>query len=388
MVMIFHLFIEVRPLGAYAVFCFYIISGYLMTLIMHDNYGYTWVGRYSFAANRFLRLYPQYWAAVLFSISLIAGLGPDIAARIHESMFIPSSIEAILYNISMVFPAWSPSNINPRLVPQSWALTVEIFFYVLICLGISKTVARVKVWVFLSVAYVVVSYIAGWWWGSRYFPLAAASLPFAIGSAIYFASKNDCCVRQFSRLQISSKTLFILMLSNCLIWMAVSMLEIGNLADIGFYLNIAICAFLTYSLAIGKEIISINRKMDKIIGDYSYPIYLLHYQSGLLVSYLIFGESFHGFSRKGFISLLGAIIFVLFCSFLFIRGIDERVQHIRLKIKTNKALQQRFVPRDREDSRNSGSMLSGSLASPIPPAGGQPKERGDETHQTESRSDL
>ena len=34
MVMVYHLFIEIRPLGTYAVFGFYIISGYLMNHFM------------------------------------------------------------------------------------------------------------------------------------------------------------------------------------------------------------------------------------------------------------------------------------------------------------------------------------------------------------------
>jgi hypothetical protein len=33
-------------------------------------------------------------------------------------------------------------------------------------------------------------------------------------------------------------------------------------------------------------------------------------------------------------------------------------------------------------------VLSGRLASPKPPSGGEPKERGNETHETESLSDL
>jgi hypothetical protein len=37
---------------------------------------------------------------------------------------------------------------------------------------------------------------------------------------------------------------------------------------------------------------------------------------------------------------------------------------------------------------NSDSVLSGSLASPTPPYGGEPKERGNETNETESRSHL
>jgi hypothetical protein len=33
-------------------------------------------------------------------------------------------------------------------------------------------------------------------------------------------------------------------------------------------------------------------------------------------------------------------------------------------------------------------VLSGSLASPTPSSGGEPKERGDEENETESRSDV
>ena len=42
----------------------------------------------------------------------------------------------------------------------------------------------------------------------------------------------------------------------------------------------------------------------------------------------------------------------------------------------------------RESSGNSDSVLSGSLASPKPPRGGDTKERGNETHETQSRSNL
>lgn len=50
-------------IGGYAVFGFYILSGYLMTLIMHKNYGYTRDGVARYAINRFLRIYPIYWVS-------------------------------------------------------------------------------------------------------------------------------------------------------------------------------------------------------------------------------------------------------------------------------------------------------------------------------------
>ena len=50
-------------LGAYAVFTFFVISGYLMTYILNENYGYSLRGRMKYLLNRILRIYPVYWGA-------------------------------------------------------------------------------------------------------------------------------------------------------------------------------------------------------------------------------------------------------------------------------------------------------------------------------------
>ena len=227
----------------------------------------------------------------------------------------------------------------PRLVPPTWALAVEIFFYAMICLGISRTFNRVKIWLFLSIGYVIGSYVAGWSFQERYFPLGAASLPFSIGAAIYFLSKIRPVNELYSKLGVSSLHLFVLMLANCLVWM-----NIDSLVEVGFYLNVLIFSFLVYSIATGNEILNLDKKVDKWMGDFSYPIYLLHWQSGLLVSYVIFGESFHEVSFRSLSSLTGSIVFVFILSFVFICTIDKPIERIRANIKANKALQEAHIP--------------------------------------------
>ncbi|MDH6355821.1 peptidoglycan/LPS O-acetylase OafA/YrhL [Dysgonomonas sp. PH5-45] len=61
--------------GAVAVQAFYIISGFYMAMILTEKY----VGKGSyklFISNRFLRLYPIYWAillvVILYSVSLVS----------------------------------------------------------------------------------------------------------------------------------------------------------------------------------------------------------------------------------------------------------------------------------------------------------------------------
>ena len=338
MVMVYHLFVQLLPMGTYAVFGFYIISGYLMTLIMHESYGYTWFGRYSFAVNRFLRLYPQYWAAAILSVLLILNVGPEAVAHYRGSMVLPASYKGYISNLLMIFPSWYPNSVKPRLVPPTWALTVEIVFYVLICLGISKSFIRVKIWFLLSIGYVVVTFIAGLPSNNRYFPAAAASLPFSIGSGVFFMSKDSRIYDLYLKLKVSSAALFILMIAHCLVWVVLSKRRIGGLVEIGFYMNIVICTVLVYSVVSGGKIGKINQSIDKFIGDFSYPIYLLHWQSGLLASLAIFGEGLHGFSIRGFISLAVSIPIVCMLSFASMLVIDKPIQRIRAKIKTNKRL--------------------------------------------------
>src|SRR5690348_586439 len=50
--------------GWQAVFAFYALSGYLMTRVLHQRYGFGPVGTASFLANRVLRLWPAYLVVV------------------------------------------------------------------------------------------------------------------------------------------------------------------------------------------------------------------------------------------------------------------------------------------------------------------------------------
>lgn len=336
MVMAFHLFVSIPQLGNYPVFGFYLISGYLMTFVMHESYGYTWTGRLSFAINRALRLYPQYGFAALFSVALIIMIGPETTRKYNGFLFLPSALKDWFFNISMLFPSWNPFGISPRIVPPTWSLTVEICFYVLIGLGISKTAKLVKIWLLLSLAYVLGSYALGFPSSYRYYPIPAASLPFAAGSSLYFLAKNNTVYEAYLKLKISTRLLFTLMLANCLTWMIISRMAKGTFIEVGFYLNILICTLLIYSIIKGGKIMAIKASIDSFIGDFSYPAYLLHWQTGLMVSYLMYGEAFHEFTLRGGINFMVSLMVIGPLSVALIFLIDKPIQRVRAKIKANK----------------------------------------------------
>jgi peptidoglycan/LPS O-acetylase OafA/YrhL len=77
----------------------------------------------------------------------------------------------------------------------------------------------------------------------------------------------------------------------------------------------------------------ISAKTDKIIGEYSYPIYLIYWQAGFVASMLIWSQSIRGMHFKGGLSfLLGLTISVVF-SYVSIKAVDIPIENIRRKIK-------------------------------------------------------
>jgi peptidoglycan/LPS O-acetylase OafA/YrhL len=322
------------PLGQYAVFCFYVISGYLMTLIMQRSYGYTLRGRYRFVTNRFLRLYPMYWFIIGLTALLILFVGGKIARNYNPSLYLPSSNIEALANIFMTFPSWNPISFYPRLVPPAWALTVELFFYLLICLGISKTFGRVRIWFFVSLAYVVVTYVLGWDDNERYFPIAAGSLPFSIGAGIYFYSKGLVSAGIFSKANIPARRLFVLLVLNAFAGLYLFNTAACQLSqELAFYANLALSLLLVYKIASGDRVFGLNGKADGLVGDFSYPIYLSHWQANLLVSFLLFGKPIHKLSTRGMESFLVSLVIMFILAGLLILLVDKPIQRLREKIK-------------------------------------------------------
>ncbi len=327
MVLIGHL-TDQWQIGTYAVFAFYIISGYLMTTLMQQSYGYRPAGVRDFMLNRFLRLYPSYWAVIVLTLVAITTIGADFASAYNKLMVIPGSASEWLSVIGMVYIGWFPNQVSPNLAPTTWAITVELFFYVCIALGLSKTRLRVYCWLFASVAYVLYCQVLQLDWPHKYFPIPAASLPFAIGAYIYF-------LRQDSQSPLSDGWmtapwfLLLLLLAN-----AATTLYVPIYFQTGFYVSLLLSIILCFELAMGRRWPGwISKGFDKAIGDYSYPIYLMHWQVGMVVAYLLYGTAFQSRSTQGWI-VTGLTALACFAiAWLLLACIDKPVQRIRGRIK-------------------------------------------------------
>lgn len=316
----------VPTIGEYAVFGFYSLSGYLMTLIMQQNYHYTARGIGKYALNRFLRIYPIYWISILLSLLLIAVMGENVTRNYHHAIFLPESIGDALKNLFLFFP---PGSV-PRLTPPAWALTVELFFYICIGLGLSRYKRLVQVWLAASAIYHVYAYAAGLDFSHRYYPIAAASLPFSAGAMVYhYRDRLNGLVARIAGKGAGylAYAVFTLILLNWYLGVLA-----GQSHGLFFYVNFILCSAMVAILMQVQELPFLPSRLDKWMGDLSYPIYLVHYQVALFVI-VVLGWAGKPVTRPDMLLMYLSIPVIIIASYVMTRVVELPIERIRTMVK-------------------------------------------------------
>lgn len=326
-VVIFHL-LGVPAIGPYAVFSFFVLSGFLMTLVMKGSYGYSISGFSKYVLNRFLRLFPIYWLLLFITLLSIIIIGDDNSRSFHQAMFLPKTISEWFGNLSLIFWSEKPIEVIPRIAPATWALTIELFFYLIIGLGISSTKASTILWFGLSLCYTIYFNLTVHI-GLGYGTVWLASLPFSLGALAYHFKEE--IIKTIRSLKVNV-LLFIVYVSNLLLASFSSVLfsediswKVGFLASV---LNLAASAILTvYLFHIDK---TVNRSWNTLLGNLSYPVYVFHW-GGALIAAAIFDD----FVKENRVLIFGLGLFItLIISYLAEYYLSKNIEKLRTRIKS------------------------------------------------------
>ena len=243
--------------AAYAVWGFYVLSGYLMTKILIYKYGFEREGLKAYAHNRFLRIYPLYFIATLMGIATLVIVGNEMGydlRLLNPEFGIPSGTKNILFTITLL-PIFAHDSMP---VAVASALGIEVGVYFLMPL-----IARHKgtAWVALIISLVAnINYGFGTeTFAIRYSTFTTCLVAFVTGSlVVHYRDK----LNRF-RAPLPSVALWI---AQCLIWYEFSSYP----WKYGLYVSVLLSAWV---------IISLDKKtgsFDKFLGDLSYPTYLIH----------------------------------------------------------------------------------------------------------------
>ncbi len=307
-----HLWEKVGYIGVYAVYSFFLLSGYLMARVLNDRYGFDFTGLTRFSINRFLRIYPSYYFFLILSLSIVY-IKPDISFGISSYLIFPD-LKQMIYNFSII----KVTSVQPQLIPTAWSLRVELIFYLLLALIIARNRYICILFLICSIFYYAYLLVEGYALASKYFTLYASALPFCIGALAYFYRQELRFIKLTHAKYIAILFVINLFYANFL----------GDPYKYGYFVSIFLGFLLIHALSCaGLDKNSFLMKADKLLGDLSYPVFLCHYFVYCLI--VSFGLADGMGSRLFFIS----IIPINLLSYISCAYIEKPINNIRYKIR-------------------------------------------------------
>lgn len=301
-----------------AVFSFYVISGFLMTLILNEDYGFEWGGFFRFAANRALRLLPVYYIVIGLTVLYIVFVGPLDQLN---GIVLPRDAAGWLENLSVLGLGGFAHKAGYRLSPTAWSLAVEIFCYGLLGLYFAKSTARLLLMLAIGVVIAAVQ-IAGafgepdYGLQNRYPVIQAGFIPFAVGGLACFFRRSRLLAYSHAKFAI----LCGLLLAN---FLGGYLSEFHKYVS-GLYVGIVLNAALVPAL-FGRPAM---HWWQKTLGGIAYPFFLSHWAIGTLIIIYI-----PAITVGSVVHCATATLATMLFSLLMYYGVDRQVQRVRTHIK-------------------------------------------------------
>lgn len=247
--------------GLIAIVAFFFLSGYLMPATLERNYGGATFGERSvrYLANRFLRIFPTYWVALVLMIAVL------LTTDFHRDLYYLNSIKSFLQNALLLGLNQSETwNADQRFIGPAWTLDVELQYYILVPMIVLSARARPV----LTFVTLVLLSLAGLWFQIKPTGLDSIDrclLPwlafFVAGALTYFF--KDALRKLGSASWALAGLLFAIL----------------GLASASFSINAAQWLMAVSLMTVAARLLVWERPssaLDRYLGDLSYPIFLLH----------------------------------------------------------------------------------------------------------------
>jgi peptidoglycan/LPS O-acetylase OafA/YrhL len=311
--------------GMFAVFGFYVLSGYLITRVLNDVYGFAFM---PFWANRFLRLWPPYLVLLLVGTAIV--FGTKSAAEFFPEAWKSRPHLSDWIGLLTVFPMGvSPMTWSFRPVPSIWSVGVELLNYALLYVAVARGKHIALLVAMAAAAFHVDSIWRGEPMGDRYFPFYAAALPFALGALIYFyVGPLRMCISPHRALLTCAPVTANLILAGML----------GGVSDTPlfntlFYLNLAFQCMAVIGLSLMAPVPF--PRLDKLAGDWSYPVFLSHWIVAFLLMLLLVPDRSRGVGLM-FATLAGSSCVAYFICHFQDTMVEPLRRHIRADAMTDR----------------------------------------------------
>ena len=270
--------------GIYAIFCFFLISGYLMSLVLNEVYTEKG-GTPRYLVNRVLRIYPPYLLALLLTV-IVVMLLPDALKQAYGYGFVigdfvrvPQGLYQWFSNLTLIYGVSSPLAVS-----QAWSLQVELVYYLAMILLV-RSPRVVVAWFAISIIYVLYQNHADALFWERYSTILGTSIAFSSGSLVYHMQRRMHLHNWHLPLATLLYAAHVALAPE--IWgFPRDSAALDNSiwkGSLGLYTNLSLGAYLLYSIVSCKDFGGRLYAMCSYLGKITYAIFLLHWLVAVVV---------------------------------------------------------------------------------------------------------
>jgi peptidoglycan/LPS O-acetylase OafA/YrhL len=253
-----------------AVVCFFVLSGFYMALVINEKYGPLEHWRLRFLAARAMRLYPTYFLVLAFFWWL------DIASWAKGST-LPHWLGLLNFTIigQDVLQWWvelqKPQPISPIVIVPAWSVASEITFYLIAAVAFKGWRGIVTVFLCALALNLVVHFarIDGTSDSAKFAP--SMLVYFALGGLGYIAYTHVRDLPFQTRAQLASIPATIILLVYLIKFHGFQKLGGGDKYTLMWSLFLCVACMTPFLFSLTER-----SKVDRLIGDLSYGVYLSH----------------------------------------------------------------------------------------------------------------
>lgn len=278
--------------GSRAVQIFYIISGFLMAMILNGKYADTPRGNWIFYTNRFVKIFVPYLAilAVTVAICLLSKAITGKALLLEpwfanaQSMTFPTWAFAVLTNIFIIGQEWGylliyragslfyslqafaepPAAFQFNIIGPAWTLSLELMFYIIAPFILRRHILLIAALAYFSYYLRFEGYHVGYYSEAtnyRFFPFELSlflygSICFRLGKLLLPADPRW------------STAITVVTLITIICLTTYSRYFLVNQYELYAIIGVVMPALFDFSR---------RHNWDRSLGDLSYPLYLVHW---------------------------------------------------------------------------------------------------------------
>ncbi|WP_188814176.1 acyltransferase family protein [Hymenobacter cavernae] len=321
-VVLFHV-AKVVYLGTLAVYCFFILSGYWISLMYDLKYAKLNSPVQEFYTSRLYRLFPVYY--LFIALTAVVTLIFDFdKVRLIADMPLVKQLAFWLSNITLL----GYNQLMYKPIAPAWSLDIEVQFYILfplVILLMGKRINRVVTLLGLALVAIIIETVF-----QNSF-LHGTVLPYLVYFAIGISLNKDKIV--FSRTtQLICNLLFVAVL--LVHYLSPGLFQLVKDSETSYHLHFSqLASLLLVPLLAGSVRVKSN-KLDRALGDMSYVLYLSHW-----VWFIPYNHYIQNLTTVQRLPYMAAYLVLTFAmAYLFYRYYDRPIEERRRRLAEQKEL--------------------------------------------------